>query len=47
MDTGLQGGEAGYPRSCIGTLGHLVAANTEVEKNAPIDAHITHAGHRR
>ncbi|EYU14790.1 hypothetical protein BA1DRAFT_02723 [Photorhabdus aegyptia] len=48
MDSASQGGPAGYTGSGIGCLlGHLVAANTEVEKSAPIDTPITHADHRR
>ncbi len=48
MYSALQGGVAGYIGSGVGCLlGHSGAANTEVEKSAPIDAHITHADQRR
>ncbi len=48
MTSAFQGGVAGYIGSGVGFLGQLlVAANTEVEKSAPIDTHITHTGQRR
>ncbi len=47
MPSASQAGVAGYIGSGTGLSGHLAAANTEVEKSAPIDTHITHADQRR
>ncbi|OCQ54158.1 hypothetical protein Ppb6_00469 [Photorhabdus australis subsp. thailandensis] len=47
MYSGIQAGVPGYIGSGTGLSGHFAAANTEVEKSAPIDTHITHTGQRR